>query len=208
VPSDLDRLAGPTSVQPQSGPWTLPNLLSLLRLISIPVFLWLVLVKRADLAAAAVLVASGVTDYLDGRLARAWGQISRLGQLLDPVVDRIAVFWTVIAFVVRGILPVWVAVLLIGRDLLLGCCVPLLRRYGYGPLPVHFLGKAATFSLLFAFPLLLIAASGSPGTSLVLPLGWAFTGWGVALYLWAAGLYVVQVVRLIRDARAAERAGQ
>jgi CDP-diacylglycerol--glycerol-3-phosphate 3-phosphatidyltransferase len=178
--------------------FTVPNLLSALRLAGVPVFLYLLLGPHADVAAVGVLMVSGVTDYLDGRLARAWGQVSRIGQLLDPLADRLYVVATVVAFSVRDVMPWWIGVAIIGRDVALAVTVPVLRRYGYGPLPVHFLGKAATFNLLSSFPLLLLAAHDNVVGHAVRPFGWAFLIWGLALYYWAAGLYVVQTVRLIR----------
>ncbi|MCW2611838.1 MAG: CDP-alcohol phosphatidyltransferase [Cryptosporangiaceae bacterium] len=181
--------------------FTIPNLLSFLRLLGVPLFLYLVLGPRADLAAVAVLMLSGVSDYLDGRLARAWGQVSRIGQLLDPLADRLYILATVGAFVARDVIPWWLGALLIGRDLLLALLLPLLRHHGYGPLPVHFLGKAATANLLYAFPLLLLGAHGGALGDLVRPFAWAFTIWGVCLYYWAGALYVVQAVRIIRIAR-------
>jgi CDP-diacylglycerol--glycerol-3-phosphate 3-phosphatidyltransferase len=180
---------------------TVPNVLSLLRLLGVPLFLYLVLGPHADLAAVGVLMLAGFSDYLDGRLARAWGQVSRIGQLLDPLADRLYIFATVLAFVLRDVIPWWLGALLIGRDLVLALFLPLLRYHGHGPLPVHFLGKAATFNLLYAFPLLLLTLhDGVPG-DVARPFAWAFTIWGVCLYYWAGALYVVQAVQLIRAAR-------
>ena len=95
---------------------------------------------------------SGVTDYLDGKIARAWGQTSRLGTLLDPAADRLYILATLIGLTVRDVVPLWLTLLLVGRDVLLACTLPVLRRHGYGPLPVHYLGKAATFNLLCRLP--------------------------------------------------------
>jgi CDP-diacylglycerol--glycerol-3-phosphate 3-phosphatidyltransferase len=183
--------------------FTVPNLLSLLRLLGVPVFLYLVLVPHADIAAVAVLMLAGASDYLDGRLARAWGQISRLGQLLDPLADRLYIIATVVAFVLRDVIPWWLGALLVGRDVLLALLLPVLRYHGYGPLPVHFLGKAATFNLLYAFPMLLAALPGQDGVlaTVFRPLGWAFATWGSLLYVWAGVLYVVQVRQLVRADR-------
>jgi len=179
---------------------TVPNALSLLRLAGIPLFLYLVLEARADGAAVAVLMLSGLTDYLDGRIARAWGQYSRLGALLDPLVDRLYVVATMVGLTLRHVVPVWLPVGLLARDLVLAGFLPVLRRRGYGPLPVHFLGKAATFNLLAGFPLVLLGAGrGTPG-EIVRPMGWAFVLWGFALYWWAGVLYVVQARRLLAEA--------
>ena len=180
---------------------TVPNALSVLRLLGVPVFLWLVLVRHADGLALAVLAVAGITDYLDGRLARALGQISRLGQLLDPAVDRLYILATVVALAVRDVIPLWLAVALPARDLLLAPTLPLLARRGYRPLPVHFLGKAATFNLLYAFPLLLLGAGSGAVAGVARPIGWAFTIWGAALYWWAGVLYAVQVGRVLREDR-------
>src|SRR5439155_5276033 len=136
---------------------TVPNLLSIVRLAGVPLFLWLLLGPRADGWALVVLVASGVTDWLDGKLARWLNQTSRLGTLLDPAADRLYTLATVIAFVVRGIVPWWVAAVLFGRDLLVAACIWLLRRAGFAPPEVTYVGKAATFALMYAFPFLLLA---------------------------------------------------
>jgi CDP-diacylglycerol--glycerol-3-phosphate 3-phosphatidyltransferase len=175
---------------------TLPNVLSLLRLLGVPVFVYLLLGPHADLPALAVLMLAGFTDWLDGRLARAWNQITRLGQLLDPLADRLYIFATLVAFVLRDVIPWQLAAALVGRDLVLTLCLPVLRRAGYGPLPVHFLGKAATANLLYAFPLLLLSIGTGPVATVARPIGWAFAIWGTALYWWSGVLYVLQVARL------------
>jgi cardiolipin synthase (CMP-forming) len=182
--------------------WTVPNGLSVLRLFGVPLFLWLALGPKADGWAVVVLMVAGFTDYLDGRIARRFNLTSRLGELLDPAADRLYILATLVALMVRGILPIWLAAILIGRDLLLAPTIPVLSRHGYGPLPVHFLGKAATLNLLYAFPLLLLSVDDNWFGHLVRPLAWAFTGWGAALYLWAAWLYLVQVRQLtVSDGR-------
>ena len=176
---------------------TVPNLLSFSRLLGVPLFLWLLLGPHADGWALAILMVSGITDWADGVLARKLNQMSRLGALLDPVADRLYILATLIGLVLRHVIPLWLAVLLIGRDLVLACTLPALRRRGLTGLPVHYLGKAATFNLLYAFPLLLIGAQ--PGTlgAIAKPIAWAFTIWGTGLYLWAGGLYLVQFRRVV-----------
>ena len=180
---------------------TVPNLLSVLRLIGVPVFLWLILGPQYDGWALVVLAVSGFTDYLDGKLARRWNQISRLGQLLDPAADRLYILATLVGLSAREIIPFWLAAAVVGRDVILALFLPVLRRHGYGPLPVHFLGKAATFNLLYAFPLLLLGDGEGPVAALAKIFGWAFVGWGTALYWWAGVLYVVQVRQLVRADR-------
>jgi cardiolipin synthase len=184
---------------------TIPNLLSFLRLLGVPLFLWLLLGPEADLLALLVLMLSGISDWADGVLARKLNQMSALGALLDPLADRLYIMATLVGLVVRGILPWPIAALIIARDLALSVTLPILRRHGYGPLPVHYLGKAATFNLLYAFPLLLLADGDNPFARIAAPFAWAFTLWGTALYLWAGALYVVQTVQLVRTDRAMTR---
>lgn len=177
--------------------WTLPNALSALRLAGVPVFLWLVLGPQADGWALGLLVVAGITDFLDGWLARRLNQASLLGQILDPVADRLYILAVVVGLALRDIVPWWLAVSLPLRDLLMWLLVPLLRTRGYSALPVHFLGKAATFNLLYAFPLLLFGDGEGVVATLARVFGWAFACWGVGLYWWAGVLYAWQVRRLL-----------
>jgi cardiolipin synthase len=179
---------------------TVPNALSVLRLLGVPLFLWLLLGPHADVAALVVLALSGLSDWADGVLARKLHQESRLGALLDPAVDRLYILATLIGLTLRHIIPWWLAAVIVGRDVLLALSLPILRRHGYGPPPVHYLGKAATFCLLYAFPLLLLAAHHGTLADIARPIAWAFTIWGTALYLWAGALYLVQVGQLTRRA--------
>jgi cardiolipin synthase (CMP-forming) len=184
--------------------WTLPNALSVLRLLGVPLFLWLLLGPHADGWAIAVLVLSGISDWADGKLARLLDQSSRLGALLDPAADRLYIVATLVALALRSVVPLWLVAVLVGRELVLGLVLLVLRHHGYPPLQVHYLGKAATFLLLYAFPCLLLAGAASSVAPVVAPIAWALTIWGTALYLLAGLFYVVQVAGLVR----AERAGQ
>jgi cardiolipin synthase len=180
---------------------TLPNALSLARILGVPLFLWLILGPHRDGLALLVLMLSGATDYLDGWLARRLNQTSRLGQLLDPAADRLYILATMVGLTLRQVIPLWLTLFLLARDLMLAACVPRLRQLGYGPaLPVHYLGKAATFNLLYAFPFLLLGDhSGADMTAtaiLASVFGWAFAIWGAGLYWWAGILYVIQVREL------------
>ena len=189
--------------------WTLPNLVSMARLLGVPLFLWLVLGPRWDVAAIGVLLVAGITDWLDGYLARRLGQQSRLGELLDPVADRLYILAVVVGLAWRDIIPWWVAVVLPARDAFLWTLVPFLRTRGYNALPVHFLGKAATFNLLYAFPLLLLGDGDGAVAELALVFGWAFAIWGIGLYWWAGLLYAWQVRTLLTTtARPARKAGR
>jgi cardiolipin synthase len=178
---------------------TIPNLISIIRLAGVPLFLWLVLGPKEDGLALGVLLVSGITDWLDGYLARRLHQTSKLGQILDPVADRLYILAVVIGLAWRDIIPWWLAVLLPARDLMLWGLVPFLRTRGYHALPVHFLGKAATANLLYAFPLLLLGDGQGTLAMLANVFGWAFAIWGTALYWWAGLLYAWQVRKLLAD---------
>jgi cardiolipin synthase len=177
---------------------TIPNLLSVIRLALVPVFLWLLLGPKADGWALAVLVYSGVSDWADGKLARWLNQASRLGALLDPAADRLYTLATVVAFVLRDIIPLWFALVLVGRDLMVAVCIWVLRRNGFGPPEVTYVGKAATFNLMYAMPLLLIAQGGSDFATFIRPVAYAFVVWGSALFVWSGLLYLVQTRLALR----------
>ena len=172
---------------------TVPNALSALRLLLVPVFVWLVLVPEADGWAVAVLALSGVTDWLDGKLARAWHQVSRVGQILDPIADRLFVTVTVIVLAIRDIVPWWVVVVLFARDGFVFALQVVERSRGLPIIPVNLVGKAATLCLLYALPLLLLTDTTSDFAQIVRPVAWAFTFWGIALYWWSAFLYFAQL---------------
>ena len=175
----------------------MPNLLSLLRLVLVPVFLWLLL-NGYSWEALAVLAFAGASDWFDGYFARKFDQITKLGKVLDPAADRLYIFATLIGMVISGNVPLWLAIVIISRDVMLAFTYPVLARHGYGPLPVHYLGKAGTFALLYALPLLLLSDL-LPQTQWVLqPLSWAFAYWGIGLYWWAGFLYVRQVAELAK----------
>ena len=180
---------------------TVPNVLSMVRLLMVPLFVWLALVPEADGAAVLVLVVSGATDWLDGRIARQWNQVSRVGQLLDPVADRLFVLSTVIVLGLRDIVPWWLVAILLARDVVMFFVQLALRLRGWDPLPVHYVGKAATLCLLYALPLLLLTDGDSAAADIVRPVAWAFTWWGTALYWWAAALYVEQAAAAVRGRR-------
>jgi cardiolipin synthase len=185
---------------------TVPNALSVARLVGVPLFLWLVLVPRADYWAVGVLVLAGLSDWLDGKIARAWHQQSRFGEMLDPAADRLYIAATLVALAIRAIIPWWLLGLLVCRELVLGVALAVLRRRGYGPPQVNLVGKAATLCLLYAFPLLFLGSHTGALATIARVAGWAFAIWGTALYWWAAGLYLEQTRRLVRGAHAAGEA--
>jgi len=204
--------AGPgfSAVEPEAGDriLTIPNAISVARLAGVPVFLWLVLslphTSARDWWAVGLLLASGASDWLDGKIARALNQESRLGQLLDPAADRLYIVATVVALAVRAIIPWWLVAVLAAREVLMAAVLGLLRRRGWASLQVSFVGKTATLCLLYAFPLLFLGShvhAGYAETARV--AGWGFAIWGTALYWCAALLYVMQARQLL----AAEPAG-
>lgn len=180
---------------------TLPNLISFVRLVGVPLFLYLFLVARADVAAVVVLAIGGTSDWVDGWVARRMRQVSRLGELLDPLADRLYILATLLAFTARDVVPWQFTAALLARELLLLGSLGVLRRHGYGPPPVHYVGKTATFLLLAAFPILLLAAAAPDAATVAGAVGWGLAWWGLVLY-WAAGaMYVVQASRLVRAMR-------
>jgi len=182
--------------------WTVPNMLSILRLVFVPIFLWLILTGQ-DNWAVVVLTLSGITDYLDGKIARRYNLVTRFGQLLDPVSDRLYILSTLLGLAWREIIPWWLVAILVAREIFGTALLMVVRHYGYRALPVHFIGKAATFDLLFAFPMILLGQGDSMLAVVALPVGWAFAWWGTVLY-WVAGvMYAIQTRDVVRIARAA-----
>jgi cardiolipin synthase (CMP-forming) len=179
---------------------TIPNGISAARLLGVPVFLWLVLGPRTatgDAWAVGLLIASAASDWLDGKIARALNQQSRLGQLLDPAADRLYIAATLVGLAVRGIIPWWLVGLLAARELIVGVALAVLRRRGFPALQVSFVGKAATLCLLYAFPLLFLGAHGGVAAEIARVTGWAFAIWGTALYWISGGLYLIQARGLL-----------
>ncbi len=179
-------------------------MLSAARLAGVPVFLWLILGPRtatADIIAACVLGLAGISDWLDGKLARALNQTSELGKRLDPAADRLYIAVTIIGLAVRGIIPWWLFGAIAAREacMLFGLLV-LRWRTDYHVLQVSFVGKAAMMCLMYAFPLLFLGAHGGTAAEVVRVIGWSFAVWGVALSWWAAMLYLTQIRDLVKGA--------
>jgi cardiolipin synthase (CMP-forming) len=150
-----------------------------------------------------LIAVSAITDFVDGYVARRFDQVSRLGQLLDPAADRLFILSTLLGLAWVGVLPWWLVAVIIGRDVLLLLLGVVLANHRYGPLPVHHLGKMGTFAILFAMPVLLLAAAFPEVAWAALPTGWAAAIWGVFLYWWAGVAYALQAARLIREVRVA-----
>jgi len=182
---------------------TVPNVLSFIRLAMVPVFLVLIL-RGQDALALLVLVVSSLTDYLDGFIARTFRQISRLGQLLDPAADRLFIFAALIGLAVREVIPWWLFIVIVARDATLLILGVVLANHGYGPLPVHHLGKVATFCLFYALPILMLGQAFPDAAFVAIPVGWAFALWGAFLYWWAGVIYLVETGRLVRTSGAGD----
>ncbi len=179
---------------------TVPNVLSAVRLVLIPVFLWLLGTEQYAWALI-VIVVSSLTDFVDGFIARRFNQVSRIGQVLDPAVDRLFIFSTLIGLAWQDFLPWWLVILIVLRDVGIVLLGPVLATHGYGPLPVHHLGKVATFSLLFALPTLVLGAAFPAVAAVSDPFGWALALWGAFLYWWAGAIYLRETIRLVRRDR-------
>jgi cardiolipin synthase len=190
-------MAATGKIQVSSRVFTIPNVLSLIRLALVPVFL-VFIISGVDLGALIVLVVSSATDWVDGQIARRFKQVSRLGQLLDPAADRLFIFAALVGLCVREVIPWWLVVVIVGRDFMLAVLGIVLANHGYGPLPVHHLGKVATFSLLFALPILMLGLAFPTITWITYPVGWAFALWGAFLYWWAGVVYIMETVRVIK----------
>ncbi len=177
--------------------FTLPNILSFFRLALVPVFLAFIIAGE-DALALLVLILSSITDFLDGFLARRLNQVSRLGQLLDPAADRLYIFAALIGLAWRDVLPWWLVSVIVARDVMLAILGVILANHGFGPLPVHHLGKVATFCLFVALPLLMLGEAFDTFAPISLPLGWAFALWGAFLYWWAGIVYIGETRRVIQ----------
>lgn len=177
---------------------TVPNLLSFLRLLGVPLFIWLVLAADQPVIAFFLLAVAGATDWLDGWLARRLQQTSRLGALLDPLVDRLYIAAILIVLAVTGAIPWWLVIVIAARDVMLLFLMPRLRRAGLVALPVTWIGKAATWMLMWGFPFLLLGSIPGLIGDGARALGWAFALWGVLLYWWAGVDYVRQAAGLAR----------
>jgi len=188
---------------------TIPNVLSVIRLVLVPVFLYLLLCTHAYGWAVAILMFSGFSDWADGKIARlVANQSSRLGALLDPLVDRIYMLAVPLGLGFSGVVPWWVVATLIGRDAVLAATLPVVRSRGLTALPVTYLGKAATFALMSGFPLVLLGQGDATWSRVVWACGWGFVIWGMGMYLWSAVLYLLQVRLVARTMPKVTAAGR
>ena len=176
---------------------TIPNGITGIRALAIPFFLWAYISLDNVLLALVILTVGAISDYVDGKVARALNQESALGAMLDPAIDRAYIAATVIALVIKDVVPLWMLLLLIGRDLWLALILAIKRRRGTGVFEVSFLGKTATFNLLYAFPFLLVAGDSGIGQVFFIG-GWGFAIWGLGLYLVTALQYTFVAFRELR----------
>jgi cardiolipin synthase len=189
---------------PSNRIWTVPNIISFIRLLGVPLFLFLLLgPHHHDVAAVVVLALGGTTDWVDGYAARRLGQVSRLGELLDPFADRLYILAALLGLTVRDVVPWWLTIALLLREAVLGVALLVLRRRGYGPPAVHYVGKTGTFVLLFAFPVMLLAKAAPAIDTVVYPIGWGLCWWALGLYWTAAVLYLAQTTAVLRADRVA-----
>jgi cardiolipin synthase len=155
---------------------TVPNVISLVRLLCLPVFVYLLFGRHNRAAAASLLAILGATDWIDGYIARHYDQVSELGKILDPVADRLLFFVGIGCILVDGTVPVWFAVMVLVREAVVAVTTVVLGMLGARRIDVTWFGKAGTFGLMFAFPLFLASES---------TLGWADTA---RFFAWSTGI--------------------
>jgi cardiolipin synthase len=186
---------------------TAPNLITMVRLLCIPVFLWLLFGVHRQTAAAVLLAVLGATDWVDGFVARRYHQVSTVGKVLDPTADRILVGTAVISVMVYGAVPLWFGLATIVREVLVSGMVVLLAAMGAARIDVLWVGKAGTFGLMFAYPAFLLGYGTASWQEPVRVVAWVTGLTGLVLAWWAAASYVGPARRALRDGRAARRAG-
>ena len=180
------------------GLWTVPNLITLVRLLFLPVFLYLLFDAENRAAAAWTLGALGATDWVDGYVARRFGQVSEFGKVFDPTVDRLLFFVGVTAILVDGSMPLWFGIAVLARELLVGAMMAVATIvYKMPRIDVTYLGKLATFLLMFAVPGFLMGNSDMPGAAGFEVAAWILGIPGLALSIWTGVAYVPQVRRAV-----------
>lgn len=183
---------------------TLPNVISLSRLLFVPLFVWLVVSAEEYAQAAVLLAVLGATDWVDGQVARRTGQVSELGKILDPAADRLVLIISVVTIVVgTDAVPWWISIPVLIREPLMFIAVPVLAMLGASRIDVTWIGKAGTFALMTAFPAMLYGASDAPGADLLQVAGYLTGALGVVLSWYAAATYLPVAIAAIRSARPA-----
>jgi cardiolipin synthase len=184
---------------------TVPNLITLVRLACIPFFLWLLFGRHAQTAAAILLGVLGATDWVDGYVARRFGQVSTLGKVLDPTADRLLVGTAVISVMAYGAVPLWFGIATIAREVLVSVMVVLLASLGAARIDVLWVGKAGTFGLMFAYPTFLLAYGGASWQAPFTVLAYVTGVTGLVLAWIAAGSYIAPARKALREGRAARQ---
>lgn len=174
---------------------TIPNAISLMRLLLVPLLVWLIVSRRDFSAALIVLVVIGVSDWADGKIARFWHVESKVGAYLDPAADRLLTVCVPIAMAIIGFFPWWVVGVVVFRDVFLTLLIPIYERRGIR-MSVIYLGKVATASLMVAFPIILLANVDVTWNGWLEPLSWAILLWAVTLYTWTGVLYTYRAYLL------------
>jgi cardiolipin synthase len=182
---------------------TLPNLITLIRLACLPVFLWLLFGQEDRAAAGWLLAALGITDWVDGYLARRLGQTSELGKVLDPVADRLLFLVGAGGILIDGSVPAWFAVVVLVREAVVGGTTVVLAMLGARRIDVTWWGKAGTFGLMVAFPLFLAAHSDLSWAGVADEMAWMAGIPGLALSLYAAAMYVPVAREALAEGRRA-----
>lgn len=183
-------MRGSGSERASSAILTVPNLLSFLRILLIPVFVVLIVRPSSTTAGLILFSIVAATDWVDGWVARRTGTVTELGKVLDPVADRLAMAAGLIAFVIRGVFPLWAALLILVRDAAVLVAGGVLLAGRRVRIDVRFIGKVATLTLMFAVPFISWGALGSPLAAAALAAGWVAFAVGIIEYYLAAGAYV------------------
>jgi cardiolipin synthase len=202
--SEMNAAATDPPGAPDRRLLTIPNALSLLRLATVPVFVFLFVTDRTE-AAVILYGAAAWTDFFDGYIARHTGSVTEFGKLLDPLADRVFIVALAVALVAAEVLPLWIALVIVVRDILILSLFPIVERRGAERIQVNFTGKTATASLLFGLVLLAWSETTFPLNGIARPVGMSLTILGACLYWVAAALYARDVfsrLRAVRDAEA------
>lgn len=202
--------AQPAGAKPTEEPGldrvlTVPNVVTALRLLCVPVFLWLLFGAHRQTAAAVLLAVLGATDWVDGFVARRYHQVSTVGKVLDPAADRVLVGTAVIAVTVYGAVPVWFGTATLVREVLVSATVLTLAALGARRIDVLWIGKAGTFALMFAYPAFLLGHGNATWQTVITDIAWVTGGVGLALAWVAAVAYLVPARKALAEGRADRR---
>ncbi|EIK84982.1 CDP-diacylglycerol--glycerol-3-phosphate 3-phosphatidyltransferase [Bifidobacteriaceae bacterium NR026] len=176
---------------------TVPNVISFLRICSIP-YLAVLIAQHKMWPALIVLAIAALSDCIDGYIARTFNQVSKLGQILDPIADRLLIVCSTLALVFAKIIPWWALALVVLRDAIMAILIVILAQYDYGPLPVNFMGKTGTALLMVTIVLFMIVFAIATEPMLILyAAAIACAIWGITLYWFAGILYCIQAYKLL-----------